>query len=156
LNQTENKTLVKHLETMKKTFAFLFMLILIATFQSYAQSGSYNIDPSTKRVTNLNTRYEFSNVYTYDFDLKKGTQSYRANCLVIIEINGNGTGRLITALDGEKNILTLVSCYKYDSHYEFEATNQYGKNLNAQLIIENGYIEKFWIRGDNNVGVVFD
>jgi hypothetical protein len=156
LNQTENKRLVKQPETMKKTFAFSVMLILIGTFQSYAQSGTYNIDPSTKRVTNLNTKYTFNNVYSYDFDLKKGSQSYRANCIVVIEINNNGTGRLITALDGDKSVLTLVSCYKYDSHYTFETTNQYGKNLNAILTIENGLVDKFWVVGDNNVGFVFE
>ena len=141
---------------MKNKIAILIVAFFIGMIQTYAQNGNYNINPNTKQVTNLDVRYDFNYVYSYDFDLNRQTSEiYPADCIVIINISDDGTGKLITSMDGQKGVLTLVSCYRYDTYYLFNLLNPKGHQTTAKMNIANGHIDKFWIIKDDNIALVF-
>ena len=139
---------------MKSTL-LIVLFFLAGTSQVSAQNSTYYIDPNTKQVSNWNTRYNFGYVYTYDFDLRQASKAYRSKCVVVVEINSDGKGRLVSSIDGEKNVLSILTCYKSDTQFTFELINQYGKSITADLEIENNRIHKFWANGDDNVAIIF-
>jgi len=121
----------------------------------YLVLGGMRVDPSEK-ITDWTGRYQFNYSYTYDFDLQKGSQAYYSECIVVVQINSSGTGRLVTALNGEKNVLEITSCYKENNRVTINAKNEYGKVITTHFAIEqNFYTNKFWIDGQNNTCVVF-
>jgi hypothetical protein len=125
----------------------------------YISLGSMSINPSTNAITSWSGRYQFNYVSTYDFDLKRSTsEAYTCNCLVIVEINSYGTGRLVTSLGGdEKNVLEITSSYKSSNGViTINAKNQYGSTVVTHFNTVNSYsTDKFWIDGQNSTASVF-
>lgn len=124
----------------------------------YTSIGSMDVNPSTNKITNWSGRIQFNYTYTYDFDLKKATsESYSCGCLVVVEIDNYGTGRLVTSLGGnDKNILTITSCYKNSNGtITINSKNQYGTPIASHFSIVNSYYtDKFWIVNSRDNGAV--
>lgn len=125
----------------------------------YVSLGSMTVDPSTNRITNWAGRIQFNYTYTYDFDLKKATsEAFNCGCLVVVEIDNYGTGRLVTSLGGsDKKVLTITSCYKNGETITINAKNQYGSSIASHFsLVSSYYTDKFWIvNSQDNGAVVF-
>jgi|GEM_PF-2643985 len=131
-------------------------LSLLSVSKLYSQNGRYDLDPLTKRVTNYNVRYDFSYAYSYDFDLREASRAYSTKCIVVIEINEYGTGRLVSSLAGDKVVCLVDSCIQYETYFKFICRNK--ENLTPviyKLGITNNKVDKFWVEGDDNKAVVF-
>ncbi len=104
--------------------------------------GSLVVNPNTNIITNWSGRYQFNYVSTYDFDLKRSTsEAYTCNCVVIVEVNSSGTGRLVTSLGGDdKKVLEITSCYKnINGIITIKAKNQYGSTVVTHFNTVNNY-----------------
>ncbi|MGI6409625.1 MAG: hypothetical protein ACOX0V_00070 [Bacteroidales bacterium] len=138
-----------------KTVSAIILFSLLCYLQLFSQSSTFDLNSKTNQVSNLHTKYTFTKVYTYDLDLEEASYSYSANCVVVIDINSDGTGKIVTGLNGDKTIFSVVSCYKYDSYYKFEVTNYISTPLIAKIQIKNNLVENFYVIGVDNVAVVF-
>lgn len=128
------------------------------TQPKYTSIGSMDVSPTTNKITNWSGRIQFNYTYTYDFDLKKATsESYTCGCLVVVEVDNYGTGRLVTSLGGnDKNILTITSCYRNSNGtITINAKNQYGTPIASHFSVVNSYYtDKFWIVNSRDNGAV--
>lgn len=140
---------------MKTSIMLFLMIALNARTNSFAQNSTYNIDPTTKQITNWNTRYNFKYLYTYDFDLKQSSQTYDVDLIVVIEVNSEGKGRFVSSLGGEKTILTLASCFLNTDTFVFNCFTLDGKKITANMSLKNNRVDKFWVTNSNNVAVVY-
>lgn len=139
-------------------FLGLFFIISHKTF-SQDLSNSVIINPSTNQVSNWSNRIKFNKAYGYDFDLQKATTSaYDCDCLVVVELNESGTGRLVTSLGGnDKSILDVVYAYKSADQIVITAKNPYGATIKAYFSIQGtNWVKQFWVTNPlNNVAAVF-
>lgn len=121
--------------------------------------GSLVVNPNTNYITSWSGRYQFNYVSTYDFDLGRSTsEAYTCNCVVIVEVNSSGTGRLVTSLGGDdKKVLEITSSYKSSNGViTINAKNQYGTTVVTHFnTLNNYYTNKFWIDAQNKTASVF-
>lgn len=134
--------------------SYLKCLFIFCTSFIYSQNSNYDDYP--KQIFNYNYRCSFSRTYSYDFDLKQSSTSYPVNYILIIEINDEGTGRLVSAFNGEKTITTITSCYRHKDYYEINSVNKYGFNFTGILTFKNNVFEQFYIKNKENVAIVFE
>jgi hypothetical protein len=133
----------------------MLITFLCITSESYAQKGTYKIDPTTKQVSGFNTKYTFRFVYTKDIkDEESARTSSNYNAIVIV-INNEGTGTLIAHHDKVMDTYTIVSCHKYEDHYLFDALDKNNTPITAKLHLRNSSIEKFTIEGNDRISIFF-
>lgn len=124
---------------MKKTYLFTVLLILIGCFKTNAQN--YNVDSTTKLVTNFDGRYTFNNVGLYDIDLKQYIESYATQTLVTISVGTEGTGRIaFLQYGGEKRVHIITKAYKRDNQFEFYWNSLNGAEHYYLLILKNNTV----------------
>lgn len=115
-----------------------------------------NVNPTTHQITNWNMRLTFNYTYTYDLDLKQSTsEALRATCIVVLEIGQDGTGRLITAINGDKKVAPLYSCVQANNLFIIDFHDSNNKAKFAYVSVANNVIQKFWLVNDENVAIVF-
>lgn len=115
-----------------------------------------NVNPTTHQVTNWNTRLSFNYTYTYDLDLKQNTsEAFRANCIVVLEVGQDGTGRLITAINGDKKVAPLFACVRANDIFIIDFHDSNNKAKFAYVSVANNIVQKFWMVNDQNIALVF-
>ena len=77
----------------------------MTSFQGVAQNIEYKINRSTNKISSLNSVFRFYRTTTYDSDFKEFSKKIDIGFKVSIQLNENGTGKMVMAFeDSEKFI----------------------------------------------------
>ena len=138
---------------MRYLLAFMLNLSVVMAFSQ----GSFQIDPTTNRVSNFDATYQFTRSCVYDNDLRGfiNNTNTMANSTVAIRIDKDGVGRLIIFVR-EKVVFLVDSCVKKRYAYQFYLINEKDTRVTASLLVNEDKVNSFWL--DNpieNTSIVF-
>jgi hypothetical protein len=142
-------------------------VIIIITFLSYngfSQSINYKIHPTTKKITEFKHIFYYNKMKTYDVDFDNWVELGSLNFKVLLNINSDGIGRMVTEWDGDKTNLSILSCkqVKYNnslhSYWLIKCKTVKGTIKNFYLEVNNvsNSFEEFWYKGEDNKRIYFD
>lgn len=139
---------------MKNILPLILFSICFGDIYLFGQSGTYNINPTTKQVTNLHVKYTFPYFCTYDYDLKRQINTREVETLIVINVNEDGTGSL-SIYTNIKQFFTITGCYKFDGYYKLVLENSNGRELEATMNYSK-YVDNIYIDiPTNNTALVF-